>query len=664
VNTTEKKQARQASAPQKKRGPSRRAAPEGVLLTRVLAVVGLVVAAVGLATGLVTEGWRSAPVVAMLVVALALVILFFMTNWRWLVHVVATRRALIRVNVVISVAVATGILVMVNVISYRQYWRHDFSESQIYQLSSQTRNILKNLDQDVKVVVFYHGGTYEGLELYNYLTRLLAEYSLETDHLSTTFINQMEDPLKLQEQSQKYEVTEGNVVVVVAGEQRKTISSSELITSEPTGRGPQGETVYRTTYFGEPALTGAIKSVTDPEQKKVYFLSGHKEHSTTDADAKGYAGAARALRNANYEVAGAVNLVASGDVPEDCDLLIIAGPRQPLRLEEVDALTRYLDKGKPALFLVDPVRAADYSFLDFGFEPLLAQKGIKLTDALVIDTKSSILFTPQAPVPASYSSANEITAGMKNVTTAFSICRPLEPERQSSGVNASWLIRTSEASWGETNLQTEDSGTPTGGGSNVLEDTTKNWRPDQWAGAQLILLTFVPDETGQSGTKYQQSATVVSNTATALSIQGKFDKAPDGKKTQQYVLRKGMAYDEGQDAKGPLTLAMASGRNTGGRSPMDPGPGEMTDRVVVVGDSDFASNDWIEFGNNRDFFLNCVSWLAGKPEDIGLRPKNPELADLSLNSRQFKAVTWVILVAMPAAVILLGCFVWWLRRLT
>ena len=97
---------------------------------------------------------------------------------------------------------------------------------------------------------------------------------------------------------------------------------------------------------------------------------------------------------------------------------------------------------------------------------------------------------------------------------------------------------------------------------------------------------------------------------------------------------------------------------------MSDSTGEEVDRLVLVGDSDFASNRWLsDVPGNGDFFLNCVSWLVGKSEEIGIRPKSPEQAGLSLSSRQMKAVVWVVLVGIPAAVILLGCAVWWLRRL-
>lgn len=639
-----------------RRGPSRHEPVEGVLATRVLAVVGLVVAAAGLATGMVTEEWRGWPVLTMLGAAAALEALFFLTNWRWLVHYLITKKTLISLNLLVMVVVAGAITAMVNVISYRHFWRRDFSKSQLYQLSSQTRNLIGNLPQDVSILVFYDPGTLYGVRFADYLRRLLDEYTLASERITTKFIRLDEDPAKVRSLLKKYDVDphEPNTVVVTCGEQRKNISASEIVRTE----GGMYGMPTRTIYAGEPALTAAIQAVTETRRRKVYFVTGHKERSPTDFGDLGYSSAARALRGANYEVPEPLNLLAAGDVPEDCDLLIIAGPTRPFDPREVEALSRYLEAGRPALFLLDPETDKDYQFVKFGFESLLEGRAVTVKDALILDPKSAYVFSSN-PIPTDIATYHEITRQMKGETLVFQYARPLETKPGGGDYTATALLRTSPASWGETNLQTEDRGRPTGGGPNLLEDNTKHWRPNQWVGGELLLLTRLPGEVAKVE---RQTATVVASTATTVTIARRFGQPPDGKKEQQYLLRKSMSLDEGQDLKGPLTLALASARREGG--PPGGGPTEETHRLVVVGDSDFASNNSIDgVPGNRDFFLNCVAWLLGQSQQIGIRPKKPELAGLSLTTTQMKAVVWVVLVAMPAAVILAGCVVWWLRRL-
>jgi ABC-type uncharacterized transport system involved in gliding motility auxiliary subunit len=47
-------------------------------------------------------------------------------------------------------------------------------------------------------------------------------------------------------------------------------------------------------------------------------------------------------------------------------------------------------------------------------------------------------------------------------------------------------------------------------------------------------------------------------------------------------------------------------------------------RLVVIGDSDFASNQFLSWGNDRDLFLNAVAWLTDEEDQIGERPEQGE----------------------------------------
>ena len=42
---------------------------------------------------------------------------------------------------------------------------------------------------------------------------------------------------------------------------------------------------------------------------------------------------------------------------------------------------------------------------------------------------------------------------------------------------------------------------------------------------------------------------------------------------------------------------------------------------MLVGDSDFAANEFVNLSGNRDFFLNTLSWLAEEENLIAVRPE-------------------------------------------
>jgi ABC-type uncharacterized transport system involved in gliding motility auxiliary subunit len=88
-------------------------------------------------------------------------------------------------------------------------------------------------------------------------------------------------------------------------------------------------------------------------------------------------------------------------------------------------------------------------------------------------------------------------------------------------------------------------------------------------------------------------------------------------------------------------------------------------RMVVLGDADFASNEFVTLPNtiNSVFFRSAVAWLAADEEGFTLPPR-PEPADRTvlLTEQQSNLVFLGTTLAMPLLVILIGVVVWWQRR--
>lgn len=105
-------------------------------------------------------------------------------------------------------------------------------------------------------------------------------------------------------------------------------------------------------------------------------------------------------------------------------------------------------------------------------------------------------------------------------------------------------------------------------------------------------------------------------------------------------------FTSGRDRKGPIPVAaVASIGNQG--------------KMVVFGDSDFASNLLVELSGNRDLFLNTVEWLAGERHLISIRPKkNPtSFSSLTLTRPQARGMIIALFLegfAVIAAGIVVG----------
>ncbi|HSL24270.1 MAG TPA: DUF4350 domain-containing protein [Vicinamibacterales bacterium] len=116
------------------------------------------------------------------------------------------------------------------------------------------------------------------------------------------------------------------------------------------------------------------------------------------------------------------------------------------------------------------------------------------------------------------------------------------------------------------------------------------------------------------------------------------------------------------DKPGPVALAAA----VSAQAPEAPAPAEGQSkpetRVVVFGDSDFASNVALGVQGNRDFFLNTVNWLAQHEDMIAIRSKEPSDRRLTMTAGEQRALVLLSLLVIPGLIIIAGVHAWWRRR--
>ncbi len=124
--------------------------------------------------------------------------------------------------------------------------------------------------------------------------------------------------------------------------------------------------------------------------------------------------------------------------------------------------------------------------------------------------------------------------------------------------------------------------------------------------------------------------------------------------------QKKAGYNAGVDKKGPLTLGMVVTKDV--KDSTTTTPSKKKSRLVVYGDSDFATNAWFHFQKNGDLFLNSVNWLAEEQDLVAIRPRSPEDRRINLTKAQSKLIFWVGIVLFPLAIVLLGIGVYTKRR--
>jgi ABC-type uncharacterized transport system involved in gliding motility auxiliary subunit len=421
---------------------------------------------------------------------------------------------------------------LLNFVGYRHHKRFDLTTEKLYSLSDQTRKVISGLQTDVKVLKFSKQADQE-------LADRMAEYRTFSKHISYEHV----DPQSKPEVARQYKAQAMDDVVVAAGDRTE-----------------------RLTQSGEQDLTNAILKVTRDKPKTICFIEGHGEKQLAGGERDGYSTADKKLKDENYQTK-AINLVSSNEVPPECSVVVDAGPTKTFFPQEAAMIGKYLDAGGKVMLLVDPETEP-------GLSDVLKAWNIGLGKDLVLDVSGvGRLFGtgPAIPMVQTYGS-HPITRDMTRIATFFPEARSVSVlEAGKSEPSTTELLKTTEASWAETNL----------------------------------------DKKGQ-----------------------KFE------------------FNEGQDRKGPINLGVAASKTIGDKEA----------RLVVIGDSDFASNAGFNFQGNGDLFLNTVNWLAQDEDLIAIRPKNPADRKVTMTDGQQRMLFWFTVLLMPLAVIGTGAYVWWKRR--
>ncbi len=86
-------------------------------------------------------------------------------------------------------------------------------------------------------------------------------------------------------------------------------------------------------------------------------------------------------------------------------------------------------------------------------------------------------------------------------------------------------------------------------------------------------------------------------------------------------------------------------------------------RLVVYGNSNFATDGWFEQQLNGDVFLNSVSWLSKRDEQaLSIRPKEQQNRRINLTAAQAGTLGWTAIAIVPLVGFMTAGVLWWRRR--
>jgi len=85
-------------------------------------------------------------------------------------------------------------------------------------------------------------------------------------------------------------------------------------------------------------------------------------------------------------------------------------------------------------------------------------------------------------------------------------------------------------------------------------------------------------------------------------------------------------------------------------------------RLVLIGDSDFASNQHFLNGGNSKLFLTAINWLAAGKEIISVDRKVLLTRRLVLSPEQERFLHISSIGLLPLFLLVLATYVWWRKR--
>jgi len=300
--------------------------------------------------------------------------------------------------IIVKLSIFFGILIVLNLISNKLFFRLDFTADKRYTLSQATKNTLNDLDDVVTVTAYFS----EDLPPQLLGTRkdfrdLLEEYEKRSNgNLVYEFINPNQD-----DDSETKAQTAGINPLLVNVTERDQVQQLRAYMGAVLRIQDNKEVipVIEPGAAMEYNLTTAIKKMAIVEKPKIGMLQGHGEPSL---------GAIPQLREQLqilYDLEP-VRLTDSTGIPAYIQALLLVNPRDTISTVEFGKLDSFMDQGGGVLVAYDNfIGELNSGFIsnppDIGLKRWLGGKGIILSDQLITDVNCASVGVPQQVGPFS-----------------------------------------------------------------------------------------------------------------------------------------------------------------------------------------------------------------------------------------------------------------------
>jgi ABC-type uncharacterized transport system involved in gliding motility auxiliary subunit len=317
--------------------------------------------------------------------------------------------------------IVIAILVMINFFANRYNKSYDSTSSKKFTLSDQTIKIAKNLQQPVTITYW------DQPTKFKVAGDLLDRYKNLSPKIDVVYA----DADKKRTQAIAAGVKTLGTIFVDIGTKHQEAKS-----------------------LTEEEVTGAMVRALKGGERLACFVLGSGEHSIDSTERSGYSGAKELLEKNNYKTQ-TLKMLEHPEIPKECTIVTVAGPKRDYIQPEVDALKNYVEGGGHAVFMLDPPLkfAKDETDNNDALLAVLASWGVTVDKDLVLDISGvGQIFGlgPEFPLVTSYES-HAIVNTMKETPTGFPIARSLDV-KSGDHTTVEKLFSTTENSFATTNL--------------------------------------------------------------------------------------------------------------------------------------------------------------------------------------------------------------------
>jgi len=346
------------------------------------------------------------------------------------------------IHLAFNLLLLVALWAMVNFIGMRNYVLEDWSAQQSTVLSDKTLAVIESVQEPVEMTLLLSQGFSGGPNVED----LAREFQRLNRLITVKTVDPDQNIAETEALRNQFQVSQPDQVLLSYRDRKVVLSMANMLVMESDDTRELGQEPRVIGFQGEAVLSSGLMELTRSVRPVVYFLTGHgeKEIDNFEKDPQAYSAIREKLEADNIEVR-TLNLEESRAVPDDADLLVIAGPRTRISQPELDLLRTYMTEKGQLLVAVDQGS-------DAGLIPFLKEFGIQLLPDVVVDPVRTL---SGEDVNVSTYSNHPITDSMQKIRSMFIRPRSVMPALQKETESAdrpqySPLMTSSTQGWAET----------------------------------------------------------------------------------------------------------------------------------------------------------------------------------------------------------------------